>query len=172
MARRDEVAYRAHGYTSDLTDAEWARVEGLLPKAKVRGQPRIWPVRCLMDAILYVLVTGCQWRNLPAHFPPRSTVDDQFAKWRDDGTWQRVHDALRERCRAELGKAVEPTAAIIDSQTVKVTEKGAAVASTATRGSSGASATSRWLPTACCSCPRCTRRTGRTATRPTPCSPT
>ena len=172
MCNRDEVAYTPHGYTSDLPEAEWCLVEGLLPKPKVRGQPRVWPVRCLVDAILYVLVTGCQWRNLPAGFPPRSTVYDQFAKWRDDGTWQRVHDTLRERCRMALGKAVEPTAAIIDSQTVKVTEKGAVGALTGTRGSSGASAISRWIPTASCCCRMCTRRTGRTETLPMPCSPT
>jgi len=84
----------------------------------------------VVDAILYVLRTGCQWRYLPEGFPHWNTVYWYFAKWRDDGTWVRVNDALRRRVRVTLGREAEPSAAIVDSQSAKTTEKGASAAST------------------------------------------
>jgi putative transposase len=133
----DEAAgpgYEVQGYGSDLTDEQWALVAPLLPDKKTRGEPRRHHRRLVVEAILYVLDNGVKWRNLPKGFPPKSTVYDYFAQWRDDGTWQRVHDALRDRARAALGKSPGPTAAIIDSQSAKTTEKGATAASTPTSG--------------------------------------
>lgn len=131
--------YEPQGYSSDLTDAQWARIAPLLPEKKPRGQPRLHHRRLIVEAILYVLDNGVKWRNLPKGFPPKSTVYDYFSQWRDDGTWQRVHDALRDAVRAAVGKSTAPTAAIIDSQTVKTTEKGARAATMGPSASSGAS---------------------------------
>ena len=138
-----EPVYVAQGYSSDLTDEQWMRIVPLLPEKRARGQPRLHPRRLIVEAILYVLDNGVKWRNLPKGFPPKSTVYDYFAQWRDDGTWQRVHDALRDQARAAPGKAAGPTAAIIDSQSAKTTEKGATAATMGPSASSGASAT--WL---------------------------
>src|SRR3989442_2457411 len=111
-----EPVYVAQGYSSDLTDEQWAKIAPLLPEKKTRGEPRRHHRRLVVEAILYVLDNGVTWRNLPKGFPPTSTVDDDVARWRDDGTWQRVHDALRDRARVVLGTSPGPTAAIIDSQ--------------------------------------------------------
>lgn len=128
-----EPAYVPYGYSSDLTDGQWALIAPLLPpRPKRRGQPVLHARRQVVDAILYVLDNGVKWRNLPKGFPPKSTVYEYFGQWRDDGTWQRVHDALRDQARAALGKAAGPTAAIIDSQSAKTTEKGATAAMTRT----------------------------------------
>lgn len=135
--------YVSQGYGSDLTDAQWARIAPLLPEKKPRGQPRLHHRRLIVEAILYVLDNGVKWRNLPKGFPPKSTVYDYFSQWRDDGTWQRVHNALRDEVRAALGKSTAPTAAIIDSQTVKTTEKGVRGATTGLSASSGARGTWR-----------------------------
>lgn len=136
-----EPVYVAQGYGSDLTDEQWAKIAPLLPEKKTRGEPRKHHRRTIVEAILYVLDNGVKWRNLPTGLPPKSTVYDYFGQWRDDGTWQRVHDALRDQARAALGKAPGPTAAIIDSQTVKTTEKGGPGATTGARRSWGASGT-------------------------------
>lgn len=128
-----EPAYVAQGYGSDLTDGQWALIAPLLPPRR-RGQPVVHPRRLVVEAILYVLDNGVKWRNVPKGFPPKSTVYDYFSRWRDDGTWQRVHGALRDQARAALGKAAGPTAAIIDSQSAKTTEKGATVATTGPSG--------------------------------------
>ena len=136
-----EPAYAPQGYPSDLTDTQWARIAPLLPEKKTRGQRRLHARRSIVEAILYMLENGVKWRSLPKGFPPRSTVYHYFARWRDDGTWQRVHDALRGEARAALGKAAEPTAAIIDSQSVKTTEKGAIGGTMRARKSRAASGT-------------------------------
>jgi putative transposase len=120
------------GYGSDLTDEQWARLAPLLPEKKTRGEPRRHHRRLVVEAILSVLDNGVTWRNLPKGFPPTSTVDDDFARWRDDGTRQRVHDALRDRARAALGKPPGPTAAIIDSRSAKTTGEGATGVATPT----------------------------------------
>jgi putative transposase len=111
------------GYDSDLTDAQWAHLSPLLPPPG-RGRPRQHEVRVLINAILYVLRTGCQWRLLPHDFPPWSTVYHHFRKWRDDDTWEPVMQALRQQVRVHSDRAPQPSAVIIDSQSIKTTEKG------------------------------------------------
>jgi len=112
------------GYPSDLTDAQWQVIAVYLP-AQVpgrRGRPRVWPLRAIIDAILYVDRAGCPWRYLPGSFPPWPTVYGYFATWRDDGTLARLHDALRAQVRAAAGRDAEPAAAIIDSQSVRAAD--------------------------------------------------
>ena len=111
-------------YESDVTDAEWAIVEPMLPKQGRMGRPRQTDLREVFNAIQYVLATGCQWRALPRDFPPYSTVINYFYGWQDSGVLDRLMEALRDLARAEAGRRAEPTAAIIDSQSVKTTESG------------------------------------------------
>jgi transposase len=111
-------------YPSDLTDAQWQVIARLLP-ADVpgrRGRPRIWPVRRIIEAILYLDRTGCAWRYLPADFPPWQTVYGYFAAWRDDGTLARLHEELRAQVRAAAGRKPQPTAAVIDSQSIRAAD--------------------------------------------------
>ncbi len=110
-------------YPSDLTDEQWQVVKKLLPKPSKRGRKPI-DRREILDAILYVDRTGCQWRALPHDFPKWKTVYNVFWQWRKASVWQRVHDTLREQVRQAVGKKKTPTAAIIDSQSVKTTEVG------------------------------------------------
>ena len=139
---------RRVSYPSDLSDAEWALLAPLLPPAPT-GRPRTRDLREIVDGIFYVLRTGCQWRDLPEGFPHWNTVYGYFAKWRDDGTWQRANDALRRRVRVSLGREPEPSAAIVDSQSAKTTEKGASAASTPASSSRAASGTCWWTPRGC-----------------------
>jgi transposase len=111
-------------YPSDLTDAEWAIVRPLIPPAKRGGDKRTVDVREVVNGMLYVLSTGCQWRAIPKDLPPRSTVHGYFDLWTWDGTLDRMHFALYQRCREQAGREVQPSAAIIDSQSVKSAEKG------------------------------------------------
>ena len=111
-------------YTSDLTDQEWAILEPLIPPAKHGGRPRSVNLREVLNAIFYVLKTGCQWANLPGDFPPSGTVFDYYNTWRKERVWQRLNDALREQVRVSEDRDASPSAAIIDSQSVKTTEKG------------------------------------------------
>jgi putative transposase len=128
-------------YPSDLTDDEWQLLETLIPPAKGGGRKRIVNMREVMNAIYYVLKTGCQWDYLPHDFPPKGTVYHYYNTWRKDGTWQRLNQALREDLRQELGREATPSAAIIDSQSVKTTEKGAVAATTQAKRSKDANAT-------------------------------
>jgi len=111
-------------YPSDLTDDEWALVKPLIPPAKRGGNKRHVDERAIVDGLMYILSTGCQWRALPKDLPPRSTVHDYFDLWNWDGTLDRIHHALYEKCREQAGREASPTAAIIDSQSVKAAEKG------------------------------------------------
>ena len=111
-------------YPSDLTDDEWALVKPLIPPAKRGGNKRRVDERAIVDGLMYILSTGCQWRALPSDLPPRSTVHDYFDLWSWDGTLDRLHHALYVKCRELAGREASPTVAIIDSQSVKAAEKG------------------------------------------------
>ena len=111
-------------YPSDLTDAEWMLVEPMIPPAKHGGRRRTVEVREVVNGVMYVLSTGCQWRYLPKDLPPKSTVHDYLTRWNYDGTLERIHHALYMQCREVMGRAASPTACVIDSQSVKSAEKG------------------------------------------------
>ena len=111
-------------YQTDLSDAEWSYLEPHLPAPKATGRPRIYPLREIIDAIFYVLRSGCSWRLLPHDFPPWRSVYHCFRQFRLDGTWERMHAALHERVRVRLKRNPQPTAGIVDSQSVKTTGVG------------------------------------------------
>jgi len=112
-------------YPSDLTDAEWQRVAPLIRRAKRGGRPRTVNVREVLNAIFYVLCTGCQWAALPKDLPPRSTAWSYFDLWEWDGTLERIHHELYVAVREQEGREASPTTAIIDSQSAKGAQKGA-----------------------------------------------
>jgi transposase len=149
-------AYERDGlrYPSDLTDAEWALVEPFIPPARRGGRQRTVDVREVLDGILYVLATGCQWRALPKDLPPRSTVHGYLSLWAWDGTLKRLHHALFVLAREQAGKEASPTAAVIDSQRGRSAEKGGRAsihrATTRARRSRARSGTFWSTRSACC----------------------
>jgi len=119
------LSHKAEKYTSDLTDERWERIEPLLGlRRKGPGRPLELEMRAVVDAIFYVLRTGCQWEELPKSYPNHNSVYYHYAKWRDDGTWQRVNGALCQEERTRQQRTPQPSAAIIDSQSTKTTEVG------------------------------------------------
>ena len=111
-------------YQSDLSDAEWSCLEPHLPGPKATGRPKLHSTREITNAIFYVVRGGCAWRLLPNDFPPWKTVYHYFRSWRLDGTWERMHSALRKRVRVRLKRNPQPSAGIVDSQSVKTTGVG------------------------------------------------
>ena len=120
------VQYQRSGlrYASDLTDAEWALIARKMPRRRRLGRPRQVDLREVVQAIFYVLSTGCQWRALPSEFPPFSTVQGYFYAWRDTGRWHRIVRVLVRQARRKLGRKPTPTAAVIDSQSASTTQAG------------------------------------------------
>jgi putative transposase len=112
-------------YKTDLTDAQWAVIEPLVaPGHRPDHWRRVHSLREIVNALLYQLRTGCAWEHLPRDFPPKGTVYDYFRRWTRTGTFQRLHDTLRDRVREQAGREVAPSAAILDTQTVKTTHRG------------------------------------------------
>ncbi len=111
-------------YPTDLTGAEWAILESLIPAPKLGGRPPKWTRRTICDAVFYIVRAGCHWRLLPQEFPPWKTVYHYFRAWRIDGTWERAHTTLRERERVRQGRDPRPSGCIMDSQSVKTTSVG------------------------------------------------
>ncbi len=140
-------------YPSDLTDDGWAIIAPLIPCAKCGGNKRTIDECAVVNGVMYILSTGCQWAALPKHLPPRSTVNDYLRRWDDDRTLDRIHHALYVLCREQAGRAASPTAAIIDSQSVKGAKKGGATSTgqalMRARRSRARSATSWSTPRAC-----------------------
>ena len=118
--------YRRDGlrYASNTTDEEWAVIGPYMPGPRRRGRPRTTALRAVTDAIFYIAQSGCQWRLLPKEFPPYTTVQCYFYRWRDDGTWQKINHYLVMLAREAEGREALPTAGVIDSQSVKTTEAG------------------------------------------------
>jgi len=111
-------------YPTDLSDEEWSYIEPHLPAPNAPGRPRLHTLREVLDAIFYILRSGCAWRLLPNDFPPWKTIHHYFTTWRLDGTWERMHSALRKRVRVRMSRDAEPSAGVVDSQSVKTTGVG------------------------------------------------
>ena len=152
-ASRERVSYppgmdTREPYPSDLTPPEWAQVCRFIPAPKPGGRPAKYDRKEIADALLYVARTGCRWRALPHDLPPWTIVDWYFRCWKGDGTLDRLHDELRGDLWAAEGRRRQPSAAAIDSRSVKTAERGARTASMRGRRSTAASGTSSWTRSA------------------------
>ena len=141
---------RTRRYPSDLRDREWELLAALLPASAGYGRPRLVDLRGVINGILYVLWTGCQGRALPSEYPHWNTVYGYFRRWRQDGTWLWLHDQLRRQVRVAVGRAPEPSAGSVDSQSVPTAERGGPAASMAASTSKAASVISWSTRSACC----------------------
>jgi transposase len=133
-------------YPTDLSDREWALIHHLVPEAKPGGRPEAYPKREILNGIFYIVRGGGAWQLLPHDFPPWQIVYHYFWIWRQDGTWQVMHDLLRGDVRVAAGKHRQPSAGIIDSQSVKTTEKGGSTGTIRLRTSTAANAISSSIP--------------------------
>ncbi len=136
-----QILVKTHRYPSDLSDAEWRLLEPLFA-ASAAEPARKHSVRSVLNAIFYVNRTGCQWNFLPPDLPPWPAVYNQFRRWQSNGTWDKVHDALRDKLRTTASRNPQPTAAVIDAQSTKTTEKGGLVAMMLVRRSKAGNDTS------------------------------
>jgi putative transposase len=127
---KQQLQQQRKPYPSDVSDAEWTILEPLVPAVESGGRPAKWTRREIVNGILYVVRGGNQWRALPHDLPPWQTVYCSFRRWRNDGTWEAMHTALRERLRRRLGREATPSAALVDSQSVKTTPRGGRAATT------------------------------------------
>jgi putative transposase len=131
-------------YPSDLNDEQWEAIRRLIPSALPGGRPRTVAMRQVLNAIFYVARAGCAWRMLPKDYPPWQTVYYYFRRFKRDGTWERIHELLRKRVRVQNGKKEQPSAAVLDSQSTKTTEKGAPTDTTRGRRSTVGSGIFSW----------------------------
>ena len=131
-------------YPTDLTDEHWEAIWRLIPPASPGGRPRSVSMRQVLNAIFYVARAGCAWRMLPKDYPPWQTVYYYFRRFKKDGTWERIHELLRKRVRVQKGKKEQPSAAVIDSQSTKTTEKGGSTDTTRGRRSTVGSGIFSW----------------------------
>lgn len=129
----DKTESKRKAYPSDLREAEWVILEPLVPAVKPGGRPARHSRREIVNGILYVVRGGNQWRAMPHDLPPWQTVYFYFRRWRNDGTWEGMHTAIRERARRQRGREPTPSAAILDSQSVKTSQRGGRAATTRTR---------------------------------------
>jgi transposase len=133
-------------YPTDVSDREWELLQPYVPEPKRGGRPAKYPKRDILNGIFYIVRGGCAWRLLPHDFPPWQIVYHYFWIWRQDGTWQRMHDLLRGDVRVAAGKHRQPSAGVIDSQSIKTTEKGGSAGLMRIRTSMAASDTSSSIP--------------------------
>lgn len=140
----------ANSYPSDLTDEQWQLIEPHLPPAKFGGRPRTVEMRTMINGMLYLSRSGCSWRMLPRDFGPWPTVHHYYRQFRRDGTWEKLHDSLRERVRVAAGREPTPSAAILDSQSIKTCapRKGGRTDSTRGRKSTAESGILSSIPSA------------------------
>ena len=144
-------------YPTDLTNAEWQILEPLLPGERPGGRHRGYAMRDVIDAIQYVLRGGVAWRMVPHDLPHWRTAYEYFRQWREDGTWVKIHDHLHQELRKQMGRDAQPSAAIIDSQSVKTTEKGGPMGTTRRRRSTAENAIFSLIQRVSCFVPSSTR---------------